>query len=125
MNIEDNYLLKDIYIIKFQYIKILFQINLIVKSEFKTLINPGPIVRIRKFFVDSDIVGKDTAIISASNLSPGDVFSQESFDNARIRLLKHDLFSSIYVEALDLSALERRDTRIDIIIHARLKLVFH
>ncbi len=94
------------------------------KVNLKLLINPGPIVRIRKIFVDSDIVGKDTAIISASNLSPGDVFSQESFDNARIRLLKHDLFSSIYVEALDLSALERRDTRIDIIIHARLKTGF-
>lgn len=81
----------------------------------------GPIVRIRKIYVDSDIVGKNNAIISSSNLVSGDVFSQESFDNARLRLLKHDLFSSVYVEALDLSALERKDLRIDIIIHARAK----
>lgn len=96
----------------------------IKKVNLKLTVYPGQVVRIRKIFVDSDIVGKDSAIISASNLDSGDVFSQDSFDNARIRLLKHDLFSSIYVEALDISALERKETRIDIIIHARLKTGF-
>lgn len=106
------------------YQEIIATQSLIKKVSLKLVIQPGSIVRIRKIFVDSDIIGKDSAIISASNLAPGDVFSQDSFDNARVRLLKHDLFSSIYVEALDISALERRDTRIDIIIHARLKSGF-
>ena len=109
------------------YNQILINQNLISSnSEIKKIdltfnIIPGPIVRIRKIYVDSDIIGKNNAIISSSNLESGDVFSQESFDNARLRILKHDLFSSVYVEALDNSALERKDLRIDIIIHARAK----
>jgi outer membrane protein insertion porin family len=84
-------------------------------------ITPGPVVRIRKIYVDSDIIGKDSAIISASALEVGEIFDQESFETARLRLLKHDLFSSAAIEALDMNAVGRKETRLDVLIHARAK----
>ncbi|APJ02651.1 outer membrane protein assembly factor [Silvanigrella aquatica] len=86
--------------------------------------NPGTVVRIRKIYVDSDIIGKENAIIRASNLEEGDIFDQENFEQARLKLLRHDLFSSVSIDALDLNAIDRKDTRLDILIHARAKTGF-
>lgn len=82
---------------------------------------PGPVVRIRKIYVDSDIIGKENAIISASSLEIGDIFEQDSFEMARLKLLKHDLFSSVSIDALDINAVDRKETWLDVIIHARAK----
>ncbi len=91
------------------------KVNLVVN------IIPGSVVRIRKIYVDSDIIGKERAIISASTLEAGDVFDLESFETARLRLLKHDLFSSVTIDALDINAVDRKETRLDVLIHARAK----
>ena len=82
---------------------------------------PGAVVRIRKIYVESDIIGKESAIIAASALEIGDIFDQESFESARLRLLKHDLFSSVTIDALDINAVDRKETRLDVLIHARAK----
>lgn len=91
------------------------KVNLIVN------ITPGYIVRIRNIYVDSDIVGKDNAIIYTSGLEEGAIFDQESFEIARLRLLKHDIFSSLAIDALDISAVDRKETRLDVLIRARAK----
>jgi outer membrane protein assembly factor BamA len=118
---------KQLFFEGYLYSQIRFTQSNVPESRDKILVNlqinieMGPLVRIRKIYVDTQIVGKDNTIISTSLLKEGDVFSQEKFDDARIRLLKHDLFSSVLIEALDFSAFDRKETRIDIIIHAYAK----
>ncbi|WP_186646687.1 BamA/OMP85 family outer membrane protein [Fluviispira vulneris] len=88
-------------------------VNIVVK------IDPGQIVRIRKIYIDSDFFGKELSILSASGLESGDIFSQESFDVARQSLIRHELFSTVSIEPLDINSIERKELRVDIIIHAR------
>ncbi|KAB8030675.1 outer membrane protein assembly factor [Fluviispira multicolorata] len=82
-------------------------------------IDPSQIVRIRKIYIDSDFFGKESTILSVSGLEEGDIFSQESFDIARQRLIRHELFSTVSIEPLDVNTIDRKEFRIDVVIRAR------
>ena len=68
------------------------KVNLIIN------VNAGPVIRIGKIYVESDILNKDNAIIPASGLQTNDIFSRSSFEAGRLRLLKYGLFSSVSID---------------------------
>lgn len=82
-------------------------------------INSGPIVHIRNVYAQGDLFNKEKTIISISGLETGDLFTQEHLENARTRLLRHDLFSAVAVEPLSTEALDHKEANIDVVIRTR------
>ncbi|MBM3383027.1 MAG: hypothetical protein FJY29_11365 [Betaproteobacteria bacterium] len=100
--------------------------SLSVASDVKSIkvvldIEPGPLVRIGNIFADGDVFGKQERIVSESGLRPGDLFTPENLEAARLRLLKHDLFESILIEPLSSESLERRNSVLDVVIRTQAK----
>ncbi len=82
-------------------------------------VDSGPLVKIGKIFAQGDLFNKEKEIISISGLEEGNVFSQRQLDAARNRILRHELFSSVAVEAMDSFALDRKEPVLDVIIRTR------
>ena len=85
----------------------------------RIIIDPGPIVYIGKVYAQGDLFGKKREIISISGLEEGERFTQKLLDLGRTRLLRHDLFSSVNIEPLDFSALERNEDILDVVIRTK------
>ena len=79
-------------------------------------VDAGPIVRIRNVYLEGENYGKGERIKLVSMLRRGEVFSPSRLELARRRVLKYELFSTVSIEAFDLSAIERRDTELDVVI---------
>jgi outer membrane protein assembly factor BamA len=79
-------------------------------------VDAGPIVTVRNVYTEGETYGKAERIKMVSMLQRGTVFSPSSLERARRRILKYDLFSNVAVEAFDLSAMERRETELDVVI---------
>lgn len=79
-------------------------------------VDAGPITRVRSVYLEGETYGKSERIKAVSMLKRGDVFSPSALERARRRVMKYELFSAVSVEAYDLSAIERRDTEIDVVI---------
>ncbi len=82
-------------------------------------IRSGPLVHIGKIYVDTDLVKKEKSIISASGIHSGDVFDQKKLENARIQILRHDIFASVLIEPLDFKSVAEKQPTLDLIIHAK------
>lgn len=89
------------------------------RISWKIQVNAYDKVHIRNVYAQGDLFGKYHAIIAVSGLEKGDLFTQSKLDAARLHVLRHDLFSSVSVEALDPSALNRHDADLDVIIRTK------
>lgn len=79
-------------------------------------VDAGPVVTVRNVYTEGETYGKSERIKMVSLLERGSVFSPSNLERARRQILKYDLFSSVAVEAFDLSAMERRETELDVVI---------
>ncbi|NBO37086.1 outer membrane protein assembly factor [bacterium] len=84
-------------------------------------LDPGPLVRIGRVYAEGDVFGKQKRIIQESGLKSGDLFTPEALEQARLRLLKHDLFESVLIEPLSTESLERKDSVLDLVIRSQAK----
>lgn len=84
-------------------------------------LNPGPLVRIGKIYAEGDSFGKQERIISESGLRTNDLFTPDALEQARTRILKHDLFDSVLVEPFSPEAIERKDSVLDLVIRLSAK----
>lgn len=84
-------------------------------------LNPGPLVRIGKIYVEGDSFDKRDRIILESGLQPGDLFTPDALERGRSRVLKHDLFDTVVVEPFSLDAVERKDPVLDLALRLTAK----
>lgn len=81
-------------------------------------IRAGPLVRIGNVYTEGELYDKGERVRSISGLEKGDVFTPGGLERARLRILRHNLFGTISVEAFDQSAVERRESVLDVVIRA-------
>ena len=79
-------------------------------------VDAGPMVHVRNVYLEGETYGKAERIKLVAMLKRGDVFSPSALELARRRVMKYELFSAVAIEAYDLSAIERRETELDVVI---------
>lgn len=84
-------------------------------------IDAGPLVRIGKVYAEGDVFNKQERIILESGLKEGDVFTPEHLEQARMRILKHDLFETVLIEPLSTEGVEGKDSLLDLVIRVQAK----
>ena len=82
-------------------------------------INSGPRVRVGTVFAEGELYGKGDRVILESGLKTGDYFTPEALETARLRILKHDLFGNVQVEALNSEDLQQKKETVDVVIRAQ------
>ncbi len=82
-------------------------------------IDAGPVVTVGRVFAEGELYGKGDRVISETGLEPGDIFSPDNLETARMRVLKHDLYGNVQVEPLDPAALAERKRVIDIVVRTQ------
>jgi outer membrane protein assembly factor BamA len=78
--------------------------------------DPGPKVRIGEVFGEGEFFGKREGVLSESGLSNGDLYTPQKMESARLRILKHDLFSNVNVEPYNSEELKNRSEIVDVVV---------
>jgi outer membrane protein insertion porin family len=78
----------------------------------------GPLVRIGNVYTEGELYDKGERVRSISGLEKGAIFAPGALERARLRILRHSLFGSVSVEAFDQTAVERRESELDVVIRA-------
>ncbi|MEY4065104.1 MAG: hypothetical protein RIR26_1312 [Pseudomonadota bacterium] len=100
--------------------------NLPVSGEVRPVqvtvdLDAGPLVKIGKVYAEGDVFEKQDRIIRESGLVEGDIFTPDHLEQARMRILKHDLFETVVIEPLSTEGLEGKDSVLDLVIRVHAK----
>jgi outer membrane protein insertion porin family len=109
----------------FAYAKVSTEPNVVAQEpngkpvQILLTIDAGPLVRVGRVFAEGELYGKGDRVIRESGLEPGDLFTPDALDAARLRILRHDLYGNVQIEALNAQALEEKREIVDVVIRTQ------